>query len=527
AEERLPLPGPVKEAPPPDSGKAGDQAENMDLENAWRRVQRITPPAFNHTDNEMTPGGDRYLFNAGREGLVAVNWDGSERRRIGMAADVQHINVTGTRVVYLSGGQAVVAELDGGETRFPAISDRILIDRSKQSLQKFQETARVIREGFYRQDMKGLDWAALVDDYEDLIAKTSTATEFSDVTNRFLGELKASHAGISNPGPGSDLRQPSGRLGIEYEPVTLDDGTKGYRVNKVIPRGPADREPMRLEPGDVITGIDMSGFEKKDTLRKRLRGKTGREVIVEFQRPSDQGRVPYRALITPVSYDEFARLRYNAFREESREKVADLSGGRLGYIHIQAMNQSSLEEFQARLYASAQGKDGLIIDVRNNAGGSTTDRILTSIMAAEHAYTVPAGADPGNTGHYPHDRLDAPRYTLPVNMLANQKSFSNSEILAHAFSSFDRGTLVGEKTYGGVISTGSYRLIDGALVRVPFRGWFLPDGTDLENNGAVPDLKIAQTPEDEVAGRDRQLEAAVEDLMERIENKTGLKSPAR
>ncbi|MFW6142657.1 MAG: S41 family peptidase, partial [Desulfovermiculus sp.] len=133
-----------------------------------------------------------------------------------------------------------------------------------------------------------------------------------------------------------------------------------------------------------------------------------------------------------------------------------------------------------------------------------------------HAYTVPAGADPDNTGHYPQDRLDAPRYTLPVNMLANQKSYSNSEILAHSFSSLDRGTLVGTKTYGGVISAGIHRLIDGATVRVPFRGWYLPDGTDMEHNGAVPDLKKKQRPQDEAAGRDRQLEAAAEDLMDRI-----------
>ncbi|MFP4532066.1 MAG: S41 family peptidase [Desulfobacterales bacterium] len=518
AKKRLPLPVPAKEASPPVSETAEEnQAASMELENAWRRVKQVTPPGANHTCNEMTPGGDRYVFNAGRQGLIAVNWDGSQRKRIGHAADVQHLDVMGTRVVYISNGRAAVADLDGDETRYPAISDSILIDRRKQSLQKFRETARVIEEGFYRPDMKGIDWPALVADYQELIEKTQTPSEFSDVTNRMIGELKASHTGISNPGPGSDLRQPSGRLGIDCEPTELADGTRGYRVNKVIPLGPADREPMRLQKGDVITGIDMRGFDKTDTLLKRLRGKTGREVIVEFLRPIDGESIPYRALIRPVSYNEFARLRYDAFREESRRKVSEISDGRLGYIHIQAMNQASLEEFQARLYASAEGKEGLIIDVRNNAGGSTTDRILTSIMATEHAYTIPAGADSDKTGHYPQDRLDAPRYTLPVNMLANQKSFSNSEILAHAFSTLDRGTLVGEQTYGGVISTGSHALIDGATVRVPFRGWYLPDGTEMEHNGAVPNLEIAQTPEDEIAGRDRQLEAAAEDLMERIE----------
>nr|WP_231613369.1 S41 family peptidase [Halomonas sp. BC04] len=183
------------------------------------------------------------------------------------------------------------------------------------------------------------------------------------------------------------------------------------------------------------------------------------------------------------------------------------------------MNQTSLEGFQGDLYAAATDKDGLIIDVRNNGGGHTTDRILTSIMAGEHAYTLPVGADPEATGHYPQDRLDAPRYTLPINMLANEKSYSNAEILAHAFSTLDRGNLVGQQTYGGVISTNSHTLIDGATVRRPFRGWFLPDGTDMEHNGAMPDILVEQTPEDEVAGRDRQLERAVEDLLTQLDAK--------
>ena len=138
-------------------------------------------------------------------------------------------------------------------------------------------------------------------------------------------------------------------------------------------------------------------------------------------------------------------------------------------------------------------------------------------MAGEHAYTIPAGADRDATGHYPQDRLDAPRYTLPINMLANEKSYSNAEILAHAFTTLGRGRLVGQQTYGGVISTNSHTLIDGATVRRPFRGWYLPDGTDMEHNGAMPDLLVEQTPQDEVAGRDRQLEQAVADLLERID----------
>ncbi|MGQ4879264.1 S41 family peptidase [Billgrantia sp. LNSP4103-1] len=501
-----------------DKAAEQDHAE-LDLEDAWRRTERVTASPAHQTANEMTPGGDRYVFNDGSEGLVAMNWDGSQRTRIASSANVQQLNLTGEQVVFITNGRVGVANLSGsGSTRYLDISDRLRIDLRQQALQKFHEAARIIGENFYRTDLKGLDWPDVVEDYASLIRRTRTPSEFSDIANRLMGELAASHMGVSNPGPVSSLREPSGRLGIETERlVSQQDGRIGFRVTDVIPEGPASRGPMPLARGDVITEIGLRPLDEDETLLERLRGQVDQEVIVTFDRPGDGGYNEYRTMLRTVGLSELARLKYDAFREESRRRVDELSNGRLGYLHIQAMNQTSLEGFQGDLYAAAVDKDGLIIDVRNNGGGNTTDRILTSIMAGEHAYTVPAGVDRDETGHYPQDRLDAPRYTLPINMLANEKSYSNAEILAHAFQTLGRGHLVGEQTYGGVISTNSHVLIDGATVRRPFRGWYMPNGTDMEHNGARPDLSIEQTPQDEVAERDRQLEAAVADLLERID----------
>jgi tricorn protease len=180
------------------------------------------------------------------------------------------------------------------------------------------------------------------------------------------------------------------------------------------------------------------------------------------------------------------------------------------------MDQPSLDDYERDLYAAAHGKDGLIIDVRNNGGGWTADRLLSSIMVQPHAYTIPRGGDPARKWHYPVDRLFIQRYSLPINMLVNEKSFSNAEITAHAFRTLKRGTLVGQQSYGGVISTGSESLIDGTTVRTPGRGWYLPDGTDMEMHGAMPDIVVPQTPEDESTSHDTQLETAVADLMKRL-----------
>ena len=155
----------------------------------------------------------------------------------------------------------------------------------------------------------------------------------------------------------------------------------------------------------------------------------------------------------------------------------------------------------------------------------TADRVFASLDARPHAYTVPRGADSSRTDGYPQDRLFIQRYVLPVNMLCNENSYSNAEIISHGFKALERGTLVGTQTTGSVISTGRATLIDGTTIRTPFRGWYLLDGTDMENNGAMPDLVVLQTPEDESAEHDAQLQKAVEDLLERLPDTAGNQRP--
>ena len=155
--------------------------------------------------------------------------------------------------------------------------------------------------------------------------------------------------------------------------------------------------------------------------------------------------------------------------------------------------------------------------MRDNGGGWTTDILLASLTAPRHAYTVPRGADPKSVppDAYPRDRRLIYGYDRPITVLINQNSYSNAEIFPHAIKTIGRGKLVGTPTFGAVISTGGTGLIDGTFVRLPFRGWYLPDGTDMEKHPAVPDIDVPVSPEDEVAGKDPQIEAAVKELLER------------
>lgn len=517
------------DAPAADPEAADEEADEQvaeppftpeDLGDAYRRLRRITSYPGSESNLEMTPSGERLVFRAsggagGTSGVYSVKWDGSDEKRVSTSGSVQQVSMDGSKVVLISSGRASTVGPTGGSEERLNIGETTELDHAALSLQKFHEMARVLGQTFYHPDMKGLDWQALTRDYAELAAAAYTSGEFVEVGRRLMAELSASHLGVtassdySNP----DFRS-SGRLGIDATPV---DG--GFRVDYVLPRSTTNAGVMGLRVGDVITAIELVPIRAGQTLDQRLAGRSGEETIVTVERAAGNngGTVSLDLLVTPVSSGVERQLRYDDWQLANAKKVEELSGGRLGYLHIRSMGAPDLVEYERDLYAAAAGKEGLLIDVRSNGGGWTTDLVLASLMYPRHAYTIPRGAHPEKGQGYPRDRLYIQRFNGPVNMLCNEKSFSNAEIISHAFKTLGRGTLVGQETHGSVISTGAFTLVDGTRVRQPFRGWYLPDGTDMENNGAVPDIIVEQTPEDEAAGIDRQLEAAVEDLLKRLD----------
>ena len=494
------------------------------LDDAYLRVRRVTSLLGAEGDLEMLPSGENLIFGGtgpAGPGLYNSKWDGTGQRKISSRVSVRGLNFAGDQIVGVSGGKACLVPVNGtggsneGPGRTIDVDATIRVDLDKVYEQKFLEAMRLMEENFYHPTMKDLDWSAITTRYLELARRARTASEFDSVANRALGELNASHMGLRSPSGNAPLAQPQGRLGVRTANVP-----EGLKVTFIMPESPAAiaRNPLRV--GDIITHVDEAPVTAGSTLDSMLTGTTGRETWLTITRTFEDGRTAsFDVSFEPTGAGTIGTIAYNETRRRAAQLVDEWSGGRIGYIHIQGMNQPSLDEFERDLFAAAHGKDGLVIDVRNNGGGWTADRLLASIMAPRHAYTVPRGADSSHTDGYPQDRLFIQRFSMPINMLCNEKSFSNAEIVAHAFKTLKRGTLVGTPTYGGVISTGSASLLDGTTVRMPTRGWYLLDGTDMENNGAVPDIVVPQTPQAEAADRDEQLKAAVDDLMKRLPSK--------
>lgn len=499
-------------------------AEKWSLDDAYLRLRRVTTMSGNEADLEISPAGDTVYFNGqwqDRRSLLQASIEGGSVKLLGEPASVQHRSLTGDRLVTVRGGSAVIIRLPAATADTLDIAARSRIDPAIAMRQRFMEAAALVGQVFYDPTMKGLDWPALTARYADLAARARTSEEFDDIAERLLGELNASHLGIRSPSDAPSAAAASGRIGarLQREPG-------GLRVLSVVPGGPAARATQQILPGDLILAVDFTPLAPTDALEQRLLGMAGQPVSLRVRREAGSRRAEFDTIVVPISYAALVELRYDQWQRENQRLVHEWSDGKLGYLHIRRMDNASLEEFERDLYAAGEGRLGLIIDVRNNGGGSTADLLLASIMNQPHARTVPRGMTAHEPFAYPQDRLFIPRYVHRINMLCNERSFSNAEIIAHAFRTLKRGTLVGQQTFGGVISTGSAALLDGTSIRTPFRGWYLPDGRDMENNGAMPDLLVPSTPEDEAAEFDRQLRAAVDDLLARIAPRPAPDSPA-
>ncbi|MFG0294090.1 MAG: S41 family peptidase [Phycisphaerales bacterium JB050] len=501
-----------------------------DLRDAYLRLERMTSLPGSEWNLEMTPGSDRFVFSGvvdGSSAIWSIDWKRGNRKRLTGSGSVQQLSHDGKKVVLVSGNQARTVNASGGGDSLHAISYDMTIDLAEESKWKFRDAARTLGMTFYHNDMKDLDWDTLAARYAELAERARTASEFAHIGSRLMGELNASHLGIyPSSRVSSDVRVPNGRLGIDYT-HTGD----AIRVDRVLHQSPVSTGPMALKEGDRIIMVNFVDVDPMTSYEELLRGRINEETVVTVQRPLENfpedrrdalaqravdGMVELNLLVTPISYGQEVNLRYDQWQLDRARKVEELSDGRIGYLHIRGMNMSSLEEFERDLFAAGYGKEGLIVDVRNNGGGSTADLVLSSIMVRPHAYTVARNADLSYTEGYPRDRLFIQRYIKPMSMMCNEKSFSNAEIVSHAFKTLERGTLVGQQTYGGVISTGAFTLVDGTRVRQPFRGWYVVGGMDMENNGAMPHIVVDQTPEDESVDADEQLQAAVREMLGRL-----------
>ena len=288
---------------------------------------------------------------------------------------------------------------------------------------------------------------------------------------------------------------------------------------RVIPDTPADKSFSKLYKGDLITEVNGQKVDDSVNFYSLFNNTTGEKVLLTVKNKENGNR---EVEIRPVS--SLRSELYNEWVENERKLVDEYSGGKLGYLHIKGMDWPSFERFETEFAAAAHGKEGIVIDVRYNGGGWTTDYLMAVLNVKQHAYTIPRGATKSLKNHeefkdnYPYaERLPFFPWTKPSIAMCNENSYSNAEIFSHAYKTLGIGKLVGKPSFGAVISTGGQGLIDGSYVRVPFRAWYTKaTGKNQEIIPAVPDVVLENSPNYRVKNQDEQLKKAVELLLEDV-----------
>ncbi len=386
---------------------------------------------------------------------------------------------------------------------------RVEIDHRARRQQVFQESWRIMKHRFYDPAMHGVDWTKTRDTYEPLLAHVGDQEDLHDVINMMIGELNASHTGISAGGRGGRMRDGSGDQ-TRYPGFELEADPSGfYKVAHVYKDGPADKDYVKINRGDFILAIDGQDIKSGDNYWKLYTTAPGdRLEFLVNKKPVKEGA--WSAKIRPVSSMQYANLQYERWVADRRKMVNKLSSGTIGYLHIRQMNESSLRQFERDL-AMMTGKKALVIDQRFNPGGGIDQELLQILQQRQYQYTRS------------RDSVQVTRplrgFFGPMVVMANERSTSDAEVFPDGFKTLKLGKVVGVTTYGAVIGTGSYSLMDGSTIRTPTIGLWNVNNTNLENYGVPPDVYVDNTPDDFLKGRDAQIEKAVESLKEEMTKK--------
>jgi tricorn protease len=226
-------------------------------------------------------------------------------------------------------------------------------------------------------------------------------------------------------------------------------------------------------------------------------------------RPDSAGA--WHTKVTPVSSTQQSTLQYEKWVDDRKQMVRDRSKGTIGYLHIRQMNEPCLRQFERDL-EELHHHQALIIDQRFNPGGNIDQELLEILQQKQYQYTRNRGSV---IVHRP-----ARGFFGPMVVLENERSTSDAEVFPDGFKALKLGKVVGVTTYGAVIGTGAYTLMDGSQIRTPGTGLWSVNGTNLENYGVPPDIYIDNTPEDFFKHRDAQLERAVDTLKEELKKKS-------
>ena len=410
----------------------------------------------------------------------------------------------GKEVYYLENGRINIVSLDRRDVHPLNVNMEMTVDLGKEKLEVFKQGWRFLRDNFFDENFNGVNWESVRQTYEPLIANARTMDETRRLMNMMVGELNASHLGVA--GPSGFTATPVGKLGLRFDRDEFENNGR-LKISEIIPLGPA-AIVKTINVGDYVLSVDGTKIGPGVNLDEILEGKANRRVVVSVSSSPD-GSGKREVVVKPVTTGVEKQLLYRQWVESNREYVNKISGGRVGYVHLPDMGQGSLNQLYIDLDAENQGKDGVVIDIRNNNGGFINPYVIDVLsrkgyltMRERGLWNVPARS---NLGQRALER--------PTVLVTNQHSLSDAEDFTEGYRSLKLGKVVGEPTSGWIIYTWNVGLFDGTAFRLPRVRILGSDGKDMELHPRDVDVPVTRPIGETLTGRDSQLDAAVKQLI--------------
>jgi tricorn protease len=540
-------PGEAKpaDARPADAKPAGDAKPDaksdakkdlvIDFDGLARRVSRAPIEAGNYTGLSVKQGHLLYVvfpaFYYGRQADTKSSlriYSIKDRKETTLAEDVggYALSDDGAKLLLAQGPSfSVMDATPQGERSKKAVStagltvDRVPVEEWNQI---FNEVWRRYRDFFYVSNMHGYNWEALREQYRPLLKYVAHRSDLNYVIGEMISELTVQHAYVEG---GDFLIPPRPRVALPGARFQVDPEFGRYRISKIfdgqneeeIYRSPLTEVGINVSVGDYVLAVNGEEVRSDDDIYRLLRGKADNPVSLTVNsKPTMEGA---RTVSFKPITDE-GNLIYLDWVTANRKKVSELSGGRVGYLHVPDMGANGIREF-IKWYYGQLTKEGLVVDDRANGGGNVSRMLIERLRRKPLALNYGRTSDEAST--YPDGT-----FIGPMVCLLNENSASDGDIFPAMFREAGLGPLIGKRSWGGVVGIGGRGpLIDGGAIFVPESAFANAKGEwVIEGYGVDPDIEVDNDPKMVIAGRDQQLERAVDEVMKKLKGTT-VKLPAR
>ncbi|MEM7053049.1 MAG: PDZ domain-containing protein [Pseudomonadota bacterium] len=511
-----------------DEENGSDVEVQIDFDGIQRRIVDLPVSEGNYGQLQVAGDGALFYLQSPQPGAVnrapGQSWlddtrlkrfDFEEREAETVLSGVSAFRIAANgekMIVQQSSGVAIADASDSPDPEALDLSGvRLLIDPRVEWAQMFDEGWRFQREYFYADNLHGLDWDAVYEKYQPLVAHVGRREDLNTVLVQMIAELRAGHNRVGGGNVHNEQGIDTGLLGANFE---IDDDR--YRIAKVYSgeawnpflRGPLTEPGNEAREGEYILAINGQDLTAEDNIYQRLQNTSGEQIALTVGRRAN-GNDSREIVVEPT--DSEGALRLWNWIEANRLAVEQATDGRVGYIYLPNTAGAGYTFFN-RMFFSQIDREAIIIDERSNGGGQAANYI-TEVLSRPHLSSwLDRAGQPFNT---PAGALHGPKV-----MLIDQDAGSGGDYLPYSFRQLGIGPLIGTRTWGGLIGiSANPQLVDGGFMTVPFFRFVDADGNwTIENEGVAPDIEVKLDPIATNNGRDTQLERAIDEIMNMLES---------